>query len=254
MEFSSPENLQAFLARWLEEHGHDVYCHVPSPAGEEIDILTQDYAIDCSDILAHETLEKAAARLKGSQTHFPDQKLVVAGLTPKEQWDESYKLAETLKSDGIEVWFVDQMPPFVEYYRQLAKGRRGKAGSSLSEANPLTGCVISLGMAIILGLSFWLAYNILDRQQMRTATNTQEGRTWDQFHAAVEVWDLANAQTQLDELSLSRNRCVSRFADRFATTLEERGPEGFRDINPIKRALNQQDGCNLEIKEYEFSP
>lgn len=254
MEFSSPENLQAFLARWLEEHGHDVYCRVPNPAGDEIDILTQDYAIDCNDILALAALEKAADRLKAQQTHFPDQKLVAAGITPSENWDESYKLAEQLRSEGIEVWFVDQMPPFVEYYQQLAKGGKGRGRRSLGEANPLTGCVLSLGMAIILGFSFWAAYNILERQQMRTADSTQEGRTWEQFHAAASVWDVANAEQHLEELARSRNRCVARFAERFASTLEQLGPEGFREINPIKRILNEQDGCNLEIQEYDFSP
>ncbi|NJL49306.1 MAG: hypothetical protein HC929_19985 [Leptolyngbyaceae cyanobacterium SM2_5_2] len=146
------------------------------------------------------------------------------------------------------------MPPFVNYYAQSAKAaKRGHRGI-FDRSTPLAGCIISLGMAAILSVSFWLAYNILARHQLKVATNSRESRDWEQLHAAVGVWDLDTALSSLEPLSKSRSRCVATFAERFQATLEQRGSEGFRDINPIKRALNQQDGCNLEMQEYDFSP
>ncbi|HIK43261.1 MAG TPA: hypothetical protein IGR64_00065, partial [Leptolyngbyaceae cyanobacterium M65_K2018_010] len=230
MEFSSQETLQAFLARWLEEHGHSVYRQVPSPAGGKIDILTQDYAIDCSHTLTQTALWSAADDMQAQTPHFPDQRPVIAGLTPDQDWEEAYKLAEQLKHSGIEVWFVDQMPPFVNYYNQLVKQSKQAGERAFKRNTPLGGCLISLGMATILSLSFWLAFNILDRHQLKVATNNQQSRAWDQLHTAVEVWDLDTALGSLEQLAKSRNRCVAKFADRFQTTLEQQGSEGFRDI------------------------
>jgi hypothetical protein len=254
MEFSSPETLQTFLSRWLEEHGHSVYRQVPCPDGDEIDILTQDYAIECPHILTQTALWSAADAVQTKKVHFPDQRLVIAGLTPPQDWEDAYKIAEQLKTAGVEVWFVDQMPPFVDYYNQLNQPGKKGASKPFSRNTPLAGCMISLGMAAILSVSFWLAYNILDRHQLQVASNSQESRAWEQLHAAVGVWDLNTALSNLEALSKSRNRCVVKFADRFSTSLNQQGADGFKDINPIKRALNSQDGCRLEMQEYEFSP
>jgi hypothetical protein len=108
-------------------------------------------------------------------------------------------------------------------------------------------------MAAILSASFWLAYRILDRHQFQTATTSQENRSWEQLHNAVEVWDIDTVLASLERLGTSRNPCVARFAERFETSLRQRGDDGFRDINPIKRALNMEEGCRLDLREYDFS-
>jgi hypothetical protein len=266
MEFASQDTLRAFLSRWLKDHGHTVYCQVPCPDGAEVDILTEDYLIDCCPTLTPAALETAARKILTHQPHFPDQQMVVAGLSPSEAWDQAYQVADQLQ--GVQVWFVDQMKPFLDYYRQHRPTPASPAGSPpvqpveegrrsaipvLDQHNPLTGCLMSLGIATILGLSFWLAYTILNRQQQVTPP-TQTNQAWEGLHAAVAVWDINTSLTHLASLRASRNPCVAEFADRFTQSLEQRGNEGFRDINPIKRALNQQDGCQLEMPTYDFSP
>ncbi|QQE64517.1 hypothetical protein GFS31_11980 [Leptolyngbya sp. BL0902] len=253
MEFPNLDTLQSFLSRWLEQHGHDVYCQVPVPSGRKVDILTQDYVIRCAHTLYQDTLQAAADDLQIQRGHFPDQKPVIAGLTPDQQWDTAYAMAEQLKGSGIEVWFIDQMPPFVGYYSRLAKQGGPEVAAPRRKA-PWGGCLLSTGVAAILGLSFWLAFNILERYELQVATNTQDERAWERLHSAVEQWDINNAQLALEQLSSSRNACVSRFADQFSEALNQNGAEGFRDINPIKRTLNQQDRCRLEIQPYDFSP
>ncbi|MEB3288636.1 MAG: hypothetical protein VKI82_01905 [Leptolyngbya sp.] len=253
MEFPNLETLQSFLSRWLEQHGHDVYCQVPVPSGQKVDILTQDYLIRCVYTIQAEAIQAAVEDLDIQRRHFPDQKPVIAGLTPDQQWDEAYAMAEQVKDSDIEVWFIDQMPPFVSYYSQLAK-QGGADITRFPRRSPWAGCLLSLGVASILGLSFWLAFKILERYDRQVAITTQDERAWEQLHGAVGQWDLNNAQVALGQLATSRNSCVSTFAERFSDSLDQQGAEGFRDINPIKRALNQEDGCRLEMTDYEFSP
>lgn len=257
MEFASANELQDFLANWLMEHGHTVHRHVACDENHDIDILTQAYTIECQPILTPTSLWMAADDLQACNPHFPEQKPVIAGLAP-EDTEETRSTLEEIKKSGIEIWFVDQMTPFLEYYGALEASQLFRADVTPEEAygrrSPLAGCFISLGMAAILTVSFWIAYRILDRNQTEIATNSRESQAWESLHQAVEVWDLDTALTHLEVLESSRNRCIATFAQRLDDSLQQRGAEGFRDINPIKRALNQQDSCDLEMRDYEFSP
>lgn len=260
MEFASEADLQAFLAQWLEEHGHQVYREVKCPDGGAIDILTQVYTIECKRSLTRSALFAAAGQLRTYEQHFPGQKPVIAGLTPTSDSDEIYKIVDRLTTSGLEVWFVDQMPSFLDYYQQLTATTAAEDGLAatnpprrLSRRNPLAGCAIALGMAAILTVSFWLAYRILERNEAQIATTSRTAREWERLHAAVAVWDMDTTRASLTGLAKSRDFCTAEFAKRFEDSLDRRGPEGFRDINPIKRALNQQEGCTLDIVEFDFS-
>jgi hypothetical protein len=257
IEFASSEDLRTALERWLEDYGHSVHRQVPCPDGGIVDLLTPIYAIFCPPTLAPSELWAAVDIIQARQQNFPDQRPVIAGLTPETDPEATYEIAEQIKAKGIEVWLLDQMPPFVEYYTGLNADSSvdpppsGPGG--LNRRNPLAGCLISLGMAAILSASFWLAYRILDRHQLQVSANSQDNRLWEQLYTAVDVWDMDTALATLERLGNSRNPCVSEFADRFDTSLRQRGSDGFRDINPIKRALNMEEGCRLEIREYDFS-
>ncbi len=85
-------------------------------------------------------------------------------------------------------------------------------------------------------------------------TLPQPDQAWAKLHAAVPVWDVDTALVNLAILRQSSGVCIPQFADRFAQVLRQRGAEGFKEINPIKRTLNQQQGCNLPIQPYDFSP
>ncbi|MFZ4641434.1 MAG: hypothetical protein ACOYMP_13695 [Nodosilinea sp.] len=85
-------------------------------------------------------------------------------------------------------------------------------------------------------------------------TPTQPDQAWANLNRAVSVWDVDTALVNLAILRQSSGVCLPQFADRFAQVLRQRGAEGFKEINPIKRTLNQQQGCNLSIQPYDFSP
>jgi hypothetical protein len=76
---------------------------------------------------------------------------------------------------------------------------------------------------------------------------------WRRLHAAVSNWDMETTLLSLTTLRQNPNACISRFASQLTIFLRERGVEGFRTINSIKRALNHE-GCNLPIQPYNFSP
>ena len=232
MEFANLEALQAFLSRWLEQHGHEVYCHVPVSSGEKVDILTQDYLIRCTHTLTEATLQESARDLQVQWGHFPDQQPIVAGLTPEQSWEAAYAVAEDLKGRGIEVWFIDQMPSFTGYYTQIAKQQMVPGEVTPTSPVPWGGCLLATGVATILGLSLWFAFTILERYQRQTVI-AQDRQAWEQLHGAVEQWDVSGSQQALATLSTSGNPCVATFSNRFSEALEQRGPEGFREINPI---------------------
>jgi hypothetical protein len=253
LDFASSEDLRTALGRWLEDYGHSIHRQVPCPDGGVVDLLTPIYAIFCPPTLTPSDLWATVDIIQARQQHFPDQRPVIAGLTPEADWEGAFEIAEQVKAKGIEIWFLDQNASFVQFYNKLTDAPPAPPQGRRIHRNPLTGCLISLGMAAILSGSFWLAYRILDRHQFQVASNSQENRAWEQLHNAVEVWDMDTTLASLERLGKSRSPCVAQFAERFETSLKQNGDEGFRDINPIKRALNMQDGCNLEMREYEFS-
>jgi len=256
MEFASPNALQEFLARWLEEHGHSVHRNIACDDDHAVDLLTQTYTIECQPILNPTSLWMAADALQFCRAQFPEHKAVIAGLSP-EATEETQLTLEKISQSGIEIWFVDQMLPFLEYYNQFESSQpfqEDSAQTSYNRRSPLAGCFISLGMAAILTVSFWIAYRILDRHEVKMTTNSRQDQAWENLHQAAAVWDLDTARSQLQTLEESRSPCIATFAERLDNSLQQQGAEGFRDINPIKRALNQQEGCRLEMRDYDFSP
>ncbi|MBE9138428.1 hypothetical protein IQ254_14730 [Nodosilinea sp. LEGE 07088] len=253
LEFASSEDLRTALGRWLEDYGHDVHRQVPCPGEGVVDLLTPLYAIFCPSTLLPADLWAAVDVVQLQQANFPEQQMVIAGLTPDSDWEAVQAIAEQIKPQGIEVWLLDQNSSFVEFYARFTADPLPQPEGKLTRRNPLAGCLISLGMAAILSVSFWLAYRILDRHQLQVATNSQDNRTWEQLHSAVGVWDMESTLASLESLGNSRNPCVVKFAEQFEASLQQNGAEGFRDINPIKRALNLQEGCDLDMREYDFS-
>jgi hypothetical protein len=73
-------------------------------------------------VLNQTVLQAAADAIESQKEHLSGQQLVIAGLTPSQDWEDSYLLADQLKTAGIEVWFVDQMKPFIDYYQRIGRG------------------------------------------------------------------------------------------------------------------------------------
>ncbi|MDV3348829.1 hypothetical protein QGP82_09025 [Leptothoe sp. LEGE 181152] len=82
----------------------------------------------------------------------------------------------------------------------------------------------------------------------------QEQYYMDDLHKSIAAWDIQSAKENLIILSNSSNMCLSQLSTKLQDSLNNRGAEGFRDVNPIMRSLNKELNCNLKIVPYEFSP
>ncbi|MBD0267921.1 MAG: hypothetical protein ICV77_06470 [Cyanobacteria bacterium Co-bin8] len=255
MDFASDDELQAFLTQWLEEHGHNVYREVACPDGGTIDILTQKYAIECKRDWPQADLSAAAEQLRAYRQHFPEQQPVIAGLAPAPADTDFDAATDRLKTSGVEIWFIDQMEAFTHYYRELEARAKNPAPRRRFKLPPLiAGVAVALGIAAILAGSFAIAYHILEDTETRLTITAEDKEQWDAFHRAAEVWDINTAQNSLTPLAQSKNRCVRAFATRQQDSLNANAAEGFRELNDIKRSLNDQENCKLEVTPFSFSP
>ena len=263
MEFEHVEDFQDFLRDWLEAHGHNVYPQINYSDDKHIDLLTQMYAIACCQAVTQESLLNAAEQLKACAADIAHLKPVIAGLTPTPSPDSDLEALQNslhqIKDSGVEIWFIDQIPQFVEFYKQqeeppedLFAGLHPTAQAQRAW-NPWAGVTVALGMATILASSFALAYRIL-QEPSRNTNSPRDSIAWQGFHDAANVWDLDTAKRNLTLLRRSRNSCNARCAARFQEVIDRKGAEAFRDINPIKRTLNEQEGCTIEVISYDFSP
>ena len=76
----------------------------------------------------------------------------------------------------------------------------------------------------------------------------------EELHRSISAWDVQSARRHLAPLTRSQDLCISEFALRLNKSLDSKSEKGFQDVNAIKRALNDQYPCSLEITPYEFSP
>lgn len=114
MNFQSEAELQAFLHAALG--GEREISLGPSC---RIDLRTDNYDIEIKPFLTSSALDKAAGQAYRYSQYSGGRSSVVAGCTP-EKYDEALKrLADSHRSAGLEVWFIDQMPFFQDAYENL---------------------------------------------------------------------------------------------------------------------------------------
>lgn len=84
---------------------------------------------------------------------------------------------------------------------------------------------------------------------------------WSQLHNAVTAWDVETAQQTLTDLRTQAateipqaQQCIAQFAERLEDRLNDRGVDGFREINRIKTELNENPNCNLPLVAFTFAP
>lgn len=115
MQFKNEYELQAFIHSFVGGQRE-----VKFSDDSRIDILTNRYAIEVKPKLTRTALLLALGQSTIYKTNCPDRVHVVAGLTPKNK-PESYATAGRVKQAGTQVWYVDQMPQFIEHWEKMAK-------------------------------------------------------------------------------------------------------------------------------------
>jgi hypothetical protein len=150
---------------------------------------------------------------------------------------------------------------FVELNFGPSEYRSFRRPKSASKSSYNSGCLAALCITatVLLGLLFLIqqpgSLPPKDHSPSQKYLMTpQEQIYWEELHKAIPVWDLQTARRNLTPLSQSQNPCISEFSTALELNLNSKGASGFKDINQIKRILNEQRGCNLVITPYEFAP
>ncbi len=110
MNFESEKELQSFIHSFIGGKREVTFSD-----GSRVDILTKKYAIEVKPKLTRSALLQALGQATIYRTNCPDKTHVVAGLTPKSKSD-SYATAARVEKSGTQVWYVDQMPQFIEHW------------------------------------------------------------------------------------------------------------------------------------------
>lgn len=114
--------------------------------------------------------------------------------------------------------------------------------------------VISIVVVMVFLLFTNFQPNLDSPNEPRFISPSEEQTYLSNLHITVDVWDLESTIDNLNNLAKSQNPCVVQFSTEFKENLILKGEEGFRDINSIRRSINEQGNCNLEIVPYEFAP
>ena len=114
------------------------------------------------------------------------------------------------------------------------------------------GCGALIGAGIVLA-GFLMVARVF-RANPPVQLSYTEQQHWTDLHAAIPAWDIETAKTTLSPLMQSKDPCVMSFARSLNDSLNAEGPEGFRQVNTLKRALNDAEGCQLAVTPYEFAP
>ncbi|MFG6095110.1 SH3 domain-containing protein [Leptothoe sp. ISB3NOV94-8A] len=113
MNFKNEDHLQEFI--------HSVTGgarEVEMPDGSRVDVLTSGAVIEVKPKLTRSALLQAMAQAQIYGSHHPGKRMVIAGCTPSNE-EASYTTADRVRSQGVEVWYVDQMREFQEAWDDL---------------------------------------------------------------------------------------------------------------------------------------
>lgn len=115
------------------------------------------------------------------------------------------------------------------------------------------GIAALVGAGIVLAGFAFAGQKLIGESIFPPRSNKQQ-QQWTQVHKAIAVWDIQTAKANLVPLTQSRDSCTAEFAERLNDQLDEQGAEAFRAVNTIKRSLNGERGCKLDITPYDFAP
>ncbi|NJN22269.1 MAG: hypothetical protein HC812_15165 [Leptolyngbya sp. RL_3_1] len=111
--FGSENQLQKAMASWLSSKGYYPDLEVPSKYGR-IDILTAIYLIETKKELTRKVIREAQGQVQAYLLEHPECIPVIAGWTPADV-EASHNAAEAAEANGVQVWYMDEHPEFLQY-------------------------------------------------------------------------------------------------------------------------------------------
>jgi len=241
MRFNNEGELQDFLISYLENRGNKCLKEVILPDGGRIDILTDYYVIECKHVLNSANLYKAAGQLLGRYIHyFPERNAVIAGLAS----DHGRTTAESLRSSGTQVWFIDEIEDIQIFYEEIYGysnlDEMPETSTSYSSevfypsSSDEMGCLgIAIGIGIIILFGGMAQYNSPIHQ----------------LHRAAIAWDVNSANLAILALRNTGDECNNILANRVELELYKALNSGLSQEELYRRVFNRVNAIQLEIMQ-----
>lgn len=128
-------------------------------------------------------------------------------------------------------------------HREQQRGHQEEvmSHSTQEDYNSYFGASWLIGGGLLLALLFSLGTG----SQPQKLDADQEQSYLNDLNNAIKHWDIQTSQRSISYLRRSEDPCVSNLAIMLQRSLNHRGEEGFRNVEPIKNQLRNQFGCEF---------
>ena len=241
MEFRSEGELRDFLISYLESIGEECFKEFTLPNGGRVDILTENYIIECKPILNRASLDQAAGQLLGRYIrYFPEHQAVIAGLAS----ENGRTTAASLSSGGTQVWFIDEIEDIQDFYKEIygypdeyeieEEPIFYTSENYYSDSSGESGC---FGAAVVAGI---IALFV---------GMTQYNNPINQLHRAAIEWDFNSANLAFATLRDTEDECNHLLANRVESELYSAINSGLGQEDVYRRVFNRVNAMQLEIMQ-----
>jgi hypothetical protein len=265
MEFANEEALQDFLISYLEHQGCNCHKEFPLPTGEFVDIVTDEYVIECKLRLSRKEIDSAAGQLLGRYLpHFSGQQGVIAGLSAP----SGQSVAASLRRNGCLVWFLDEMPDLMEYFDIYTQTDEPEPEPYYQEPEPdldefafhrdtrpqyrpTYRSSVDFSELVGVGIGGLIGLLVLIGAVSDGVQQNQRNAPVQQLHKAAIAWDPRTTHEAIQALRASGYECNILLADTVEGAWQSAERSGFRGnalyqqvfnrVNAMQQAISQQN-------------
>ncbi|WP_027269391.1 hypothetical protein [Leptolyngbya sp. PCC 6406] len=263
MEFANEEALQDFLISYLENKGLSCYKEFPLTTGEFVDIVTNEYVIECKLRLSRKEIDSAAGQLLGRYLpHFFGRQGVIAGLSAP----SGQSVAASLRRNGYQVWFLDEMPDLMEYYDIYTQTDEPEPEPYYQEPEPdldefafyrdtqptyrsTYRSSVDFGELVGIGIGGLIGLMVIIGAVSGGVQQAQQNAPVKQLHEAAIAWDPRSKHEAIQALRASGYDCNILLADTVEATWESAERSGFRGNVLYQKVFNRVDAMQQAISQ-----
>lgn len=247
MYFPRESDLQQFLFDFFEETGNSPMWEVPTTGGGRVDIVTTHYVIECKKRLSRSNLFEATGQMTTYCNDFPGKIQVVAGLSPNSGISDDRNAAERLRNSGYQIWFIDEMEVFQDFYQERYELNEPESEPAFS---------------ILDSTDYWYE----PTQRSYSSNDDVEAGAWVvgvliglfaligigassgespvyQLHAAARTWDQNLAEEALQGLLSSQDNCQHLLGVEMSRAFSNYGLQGLNLVQAYQTKIEETSTC-----------
>lgn len=122
MELKREEDIRNHIEAWLKQQGISVDREVTCGNGIRADLVTPDTVIEIKKQLNRGAIYQAHGQGVAYQKLLNKPKLLIVGLAPPSEvkYQEAQRIAENIRTEGVEVIFIDKDPKWEKAISSIA--------------------------------------------------------------------------------------------------------------------------------------